>query len=120
MILADGSVFGPINYDHDTLVTRFRETLHRTEDAEESVVIAMDTFPLGWLYGGAVAAWLGNEEALVISAMGGTPVLLLGMLTVLLQNVLPADMIAYRDALVYLRNRRGRSGASSAAAAASA
>jgi MFS family permease len=37
-------------------------------------VLAMNTFPLGWLFGGAVAEWLGNEEALVISAMLGTPV----------------------------------------------
>ena len=42
-------------------------------------VIAMDMFPLGWLYGGAVAAWLGNEEALIISAIGGTPLVLLAM-----------------------------------------
>ena len=37
-------------------------------------VIAINTFPLGWLFGGAVAEWLGNEEALVISAAFGTPV----------------------------------------------
>ena len=37
-------------------------------------VLAMNTFPLGWLFGGAVAEWLGNEEALVISALLGTPV----------------------------------------------
>ena len=37
-------------------------------------VIAINTFPLGWLFGGAVAEWLGNEEALVISAALGTPV----------------------------------------------
>jgi MFS family permease len=37
-------------------------------------VIAINTFPLGWLFGGAVAEWLGNEEALVISALLGTPV----------------------------------------------
>jgi predicted MFS family arabinose efflux permease len=37
-------------------------------------VIGMNTFPLGWLFGGAVAEALGNEEALVISALLGTPV----------------------------------------------
>ncbi|MCH8911488.1 MAG: MFS transporter [Chloroflexi bacterium] len=37
-------------------------------------VIAMNMFPLGWLFGGAVAQWLGNEEALIISAMLGSPV----------------------------------------------
>jgi len=37
-------------------------------------VIAINTFPLGWLFGGAVAEWLGNEEALIISAALGTPV----------------------------------------------
>ena len=34
----------------------------------------MNMFPLGWLFGGAVAQWLGNEQALIISAMLGTPV----------------------------------------------
>ena len=42
-------------------------------------VLAMNMFPLGWLYGGAVAAWIGNEEALLISALGGTPVLLVAL-----------------------------------------
>jgi MFS family permease len=37
-------------------------------------VIAIGAFPLGWLFGGAVAEWLGNEEALVISALLGSPV----------------------------------------------
>jgi MFS family permease len=43
-------------------------------------VLSMDMFPLGWLFGGALAAWLGNEEALVISAIGGTPVMLAALL----------------------------------------
>jgi MFS family permease len=43
-------------------------------------VISMEMFPLGWLFGGAMAAWLGNEEALIISALGGTPVMLLAVL----------------------------------------
>ncbi|MDA0232022.1 MAG: MFS transporter [Chloroflexi bacterium] len=43
-------------------------------------VLSMDMFPLGWLFGGAMAAWLGNEEALVISALGGTPVMLIALL----------------------------------------
>jgi hypothetical protein len=42
-------------------------------------VLSMEMFPLGWLYGGAVAAWLGNEEALIISALGGTPIMVLGL-----------------------------------------
>ena len=36
-------------------------------------VISMQMFPLGWLYGGALAAALGNEWALIVSAAGGTP-----------------------------------------------
>jgi MFS family permease len=43
-------------------------------------VLSMDMFPLGWLFGGTLAAWLGNEEALVISAIGGTPVMLIAFL----------------------------------------
>lgn len=42
-------------------------------------VIAINTFPLGWLFGGAVAEWLGNEEALVISALLGTPVVVVAL-----------------------------------------
>jgi len=36
-------------------------------------VISMQMFPLGWLYGGGLAAAFGSEWALIISAMGGTP-----------------------------------------------
>jgi hypothetical protein len=43
-------------------------------------VIAIGVFPLGWLFGGAVAEWLGNEEALVISALLGTPVAVMALL----------------------------------------
>ena len=43
-------------------------------------VIAIGVFPLGWLFGGAVAEWLGNEEALVISALLGSPVAGLGLI----------------------------------------
>jgi MFS family permease len=43
-------------------------------------VIGMNMFPLGWLFGGAVAEWLGNEEALMISAMLGTPVAAVALL----------------------------------------
>ncbi len=43
-------------------------------------VIAMNMFPLGWLFGGAVAEWLGNEQALIISAMLGTPVAAVALL----------------------------------------
>jgi len=37
-------------------------------------VISMQMFPLGWLYGGAVATAVGNEWALIISAIGGSSV----------------------------------------------
>jgi len=43
-------------------------------------VIAIGAFPLGWLFGGAVAEWLGNEEALVISALLGSPVAALALI----------------------------------------
>ncbi len=43
-------------------------------------VLSMDMFPMGWLIGGTLAAWLGNEQALIISALGGTPIMLLGLL----------------------------------------
>ena len=43
-------------------------------------VLAMNTFPLGWLFGGAVAEWLGNEEALILSAMLGTPIAFIDVL----------------------------------------
>ena len=43
-------------------------------------VIAIGVFPLGWLFGGAVAEWLGNEEALVISALLGSPVAALALI----------------------------------------
>ena len=43
-------------------------------------VLSMEMFPLGWLVGGLLAAWVGNEEALVISALCGTPVMALALL----------------------------------------
>lgn len=43
-------------------------------------VLSMDMFPMGWFIGGALAAWLGNEQALIVSALGGTPVMLIGLL----------------------------------------
>jgi MFS family permease len=43
-------------------------------------VIAMNMFPLGWLFGGAMAEWFGNEEALIISALLGTPVAAVALL----------------------------------------
>ena len=43
-------------------------------------VIAMNIFPLGWLFGGGMAEWLGNEEALMISAALGTPVAAVALL----------------------------------------
>ena len=39
-------------------------------------VISMQMFPVGWLYGGALASVLGNEWALVVSAAGGTPIVI--------------------------------------------
>lgn len=42
-------------------------------------VLSMDMFPLGWLWGGALAAWVGNENALVISALCGTPIMALAL-----------------------------------------
>jgi len=36
-------------------------------------VISMQMFPLGWMYGGALATAVGNEWALIVSAAGGTP-----------------------------------------------
>ena len=36
--------------------------------------ISMQMFPLGWLYGGALAVAVGNEWTLIISALGGTPI----------------------------------------------
>lgn len=43
-------------------------------------VTSMGLFSVGWLFGGAVAEWLGNEEALVISALLGTPVAVIALL----------------------------------------
>lgn len=43
-------------------------------------VLSMDMFPMGWFVGGALAEWLGNEEALIVSALGGTPIVLLALL----------------------------------------
>jgi MFS family permease len=43
-------------------------------------VTSMGLFSVGWLFGGAVAEWIGNEEALVISALLGTPVAVLALL----------------------------------------
>jgi len=43
-------------------------------------VTSMGLFSVGWLFGGAVAEWIGNEEALVISAILGTPVAVVALL----------------------------------------
>lgn len=43
-------------------------------------VTSMGLFSVGWLFGGAVAEWIGNEEALVISALLGTPVAVVALL----------------------------------------
>ena len=42
-----------------------------------------------WLIGGTLAAWLGNEEALIVSALGGTPIMLIGMASLVLGMGLP-------------------------------
>ena len=42
--------------------------------------IGMGLFPLGWAYGGALSALIGNELTLIVSAIGGTPLILLAML----------------------------------------
>lgn len=39
--------------------------------------IASEAFPIGWMVGGALAVTFGNEQALIISALCGTPVALL-------------------------------------------
>ena len=41
---------------------------------------AMGLFPLGWLYGGVLASWVGNELALVLSALGGTPLVIIALM----------------------------------------
>lgn len=38
--------------------------------------ITMQMFPIGWLVGGALAEAFGNQQALIISALAGTPVAL--------------------------------------------
>jgi uncharacterized membrane protein YGL010W len=43
-------------------------------------VTSMGLFSVGWLFGGAVAEWIGNEEALVTSALLGTPVAVIALL----------------------------------------
>ena len=42
--------------------------------------IGMGLFPLGWTFGGTLSALIGNEMTLIISAIGGTPLVLLAML----------------------------------------
>lgn len=42
--------------------------------------MGMGIFPLGWAYGGALSSWIGNEWTLIISAMGGTPLVIAAML----------------------------------------
>ena len=42
--------------------------------------IGMGLFPLGWAFGGALSAVIGNEMTLIVSAIGGTPLVLLAML----------------------------------------
>ena len=41
---------------------------------------AMGLFPLGWLHGGTLASWLGNETTLILSAIGGTPIVIVALL----------------------------------------
>lgn len=42
--------------------------------------IAMGLFPLGWTFGGTLSTLIGNEMTLIVSALGGTPLILLAML----------------------------------------
>lgn len=42
--------------------------------------IGMGLFPLGWTFGGTLSALIGNEPTLIISALGGTPLVLIAML----------------------------------------
>ena len=42
--------------------------------------IGMGLFPLGWTFGGTLSALIGNELTLIVSAIGGTPVVFLAML----------------------------------------
>ena len=42
--------------------------------------IGMGLFPLGWTFGGTLSALIGNEMTLIVSAIGGTPLVLLAML----------------------------------------
>ena len=43
-------------------------------------VLSMEMFPLGWLVGGLLATWIGNEPALIVSALCGTPVMAMALL----------------------------------------
>ena len=40
----------------------------------------MGLFPLGWTFGGTLSALIGNEMTVIVSALGGTPLILLAML----------------------------------------
>ena len=41
--------------------------------------IGIGLFPLGWAFGGALSALIGNELTLIVSAIGGTSLVLLAM-----------------------------------------
>ena len=41
--------------------------------------IGIGLFPLGWAFGGALSALIGNELTLIVSAIGGTSLILLAM-----------------------------------------
>lgn len=41
--------------------------------------ICVGLFPLGWTFGGTLSALIGNEATLIVSAIGGTPLILLAM-----------------------------------------
>ncbi len=42
--------------------------------------IGMGLFPLGWAYGGALSTLIGNELTLIVSALGGTPLVVIAMI----------------------------------------
>ena len=41
--------------------------------------IGTGLFPLGWAYGGALSTLIGNELTLIVSALGGTPLVILAL-----------------------------------------
>ncbi len=38
--------------------------------------VSMGLFPIGWAYGGMLSELIGNEWAIIVSALGGTPIVI--------------------------------------------